>query len=99
MSGILELISTAAYSIATLVAVAAWFASLAYGFKTVKSRKSGVRLWGEETLWNPANVLLRPSLLTDEGLICRRRCFVSALIFVLTIGVFMIVGALTGNLN
>ena len=99
MSNSLAMISIAAFALAWLVGVTAWLATLFYGLKTLRHRKPGVNLWSSETLWNPANILLRPGLLTSEGLVYRRRCFLSVLIFFLMVGSSLMFGALTGTLK
>jgi hypothetical protein len=61
-------------------AVFCWASSLFYMFRTVALRKTGVSLW-HGTGFNPFNLLLQPSKLSEAGLKARRRCFYSALGF------------------
>jgi hypothetical protein len=82
-----------------LTAFIAFLAAVVYGIKAIRCARSGVSLWGRDTLWNPANALLSSSMLTDEGLRYRRKCFKSAGIFVACIGGTLLVAALTGQLK
>ena len=82
-----------------LAAFIAFLAAVVYGIKAVRCARSGVNLWGRDTLWNPANALLSSSMLTDEGLLYRRKCFKSAGIFVACVGGTLLVAALTGQLK
>jgi len=77
--------------------VAAWFAILIYGVKAVRRSRPGVNLWGRDTWWNPAYVLIRPSLLTEEGRGYQRKCFLALGVFVICVGVPLAIAALTGN--
>jgi hypothetical protein len=81
------------------LAVASSFTVVVYGFKAVRQPRSGVRLWGRATLWNPANALLRPELLTEQGRRHRSRCLRALLVFVACVGSLLFIGALTGTLK
>lgn len=87
------------FALVILACVAAWIATVIYGFKAVSCRKSGGKLWTRETLWNPANILFRPDFLTVEGLAYRRKCFISVLVFVLVVGSGLIISAVSGTLK
>lgn len=43
-------------------------------------RKDGISLFCYQTLFNPINFLFRPSLLTQTGLVKRRRCIISLIL-------------------
>ena len=99
MSRVLAMFLMTIFALAILAGVAAWIATVIYGFKAISFRKSGVRLWTRETLWNPANILLHPEFLTAKGLAYRRKCFISVLVFFLTVGSSLLFGAVTGTLK
>ena len=80
-------------------AAIAWFSAIVFAVKAVRRAQPGIKLWGRETLWNPANALLNPQLLTPEGLAYRRKCFIAILVFVASVGVPLFVAALTGALK
>jgi hypothetical protein len=67
--------------------------------KAVRRTQAGVRLWSRETLWNPANALLNPQLLTPQRLAYRRKCFIAAGIFTACVVVPLLVAAITGVLK
>ena len=46
-----------------------------------KGCKEGVKAFSINTLFNPLNLLLFPSLLNDDGLSYRRRCLVALILF------------------
>lgn len=87
------------FVVAWCTAVIAWFAAIVFAVKAVRRARPGVRLWGRETLWNPANALLNPQLLTPEGLACRRKCFIAIGVFVACVGIPLLVAAITGTLK
>jgi hypothetical protein len=60
-----------------LTALVTLLACVFYAIKAIRHARPGVNLWGRDTLWNPANVLLSSAMLTDEGLRYRRKCFKS----------------------
>ncbi len=76
------------------VGLASWFAVLIYGFKAIRRARPGVGIWGRETLWNPANLLLRPKLLTEKGCAYRRKCFLAVAIFFVSTGLPVIIAAI-----
>ena len=80
------------------VGLPAWFAILIYGIKTVRHTRQGVSIWGRETGWNPANVLLRPALLTDEGKAYHRKCFIAVVVFVISVGLPVFIATLAEKL-
>jgi hypothetical protein len=82
-----------------LTAVIALFAFVVYAVKAIRCARPGVNLWGRDTLWNPANVLLGTNLLTDEGQQYRRRCFKSLGIFTALVGGTLLVAAISGQLK
>ena len=43
-------------------------------------RKEGIALFCYQTLFNPINFIFRPSLLTQGGLVHRRRCIISIIL-------------------
>jgi len=82
-----------------LTAFGAFLACVVYGVKAVRRARPGISLWGRETLWSPANVLLSSNMLTDEGLRYRRKCFKSLGIFIACVGGTLLVAAITGQLK
>ncbi len=99
MRDVLIALPSAVFVVLWLVAVLSWFAIVTYGFRAMLNAKPGVRLWSRMTLWNPANIFLRPNLLTEEGRAYRRRCFFAVLVFTISIGFGLITLAVTGNLD
>ena len=98
MSDVLIGIAVIWFALSWIGGVAAFFAILVYGFMAVSCTRQGVKPWGRETWWNPANVLLRPSLLTEEGRAYRRKCFLAMGVFVVCTGVPLGVAELKGKL-
>lgn len=80
-------------------AAIAWFSAVVFAVKAVRRAQPGVRLWGREMLWNPANALLNPQLLTPEGLSYRRKCFIAIGVFVACAVVPLLMAAITGTLH
>lgn len=80
-------------------AVIAWFSAIVFAVKAARRAQPGVKLWGRETLWNPANALLNPQLLAPEGLAYRRKCFVAVGVFVACVGAPLLLAAITGTLK
>ena len=87
------------FAAALFAAFVAWFAIIIFGFKAIRRVRPGVELWGRGTLWNPANVLLSPSLLTEEGLRYRHKCLVSIGVFIACVGIPLLIAAITGQLK
>lgn len=83
------------FTAAWCAAVIAWFSAIVFAVKAVRRKKPGVKLWGRETFWNPANALINPQLLTSEGLAYRRKCFIAIGVFVACVGVPLLVEAIT----
>lgn len=75
-------LTVVAFAVAVPVALVAWVRIIKNSLMTIRCVKAGVKLWGMETMFNPFNVLLRPSLLTDEGLKYRREVGKNVLLFV-----------------
>lgn len=94
MSEALTGIALVGFVAAWCLGVAAWFAILIYGVKTVRRTRPGVKMWGRDTLWNPANVLLRPHLLTGEGRAYRRKCLLAVGGFVGCVGILLLFKAM-----
>jgi len=99
MSQVLAGTALAGFVAAWLTALIAWFAGIVYGIKAIRRARPGVKLWGRDTLWNPANVLLTSNMLTEEGMRYRRKCFMSVGIFVACVGGTLLVAAITGQLR
>jgi hypothetical protein len=99
MSQVLSSAVLVGFVAAWLTALVACFASVVYGIKAIRRARPGVKLWGHDTLWNPANVLLSSNLLTADGLRYRRKCFMSVGIFVACVGGTLLVAAITGQLK
>lgn len=77
------------------IGLVSWLAAIIYAIKMVRRAQPGVGIWGRATLYNPYNLLLLPELLTDEGRVCRRKCFIAVLIFVSSIGLMFIISSAT----
>lgn len=99
MTKVLAAIALIGFVAAWCAGVVAWFCALVFAVKAVRRTQTGVRLWGRETLWNPANALLNPQLLTPEGLSYRKKCFVAIGVFICCVGVPLLIAAITGNLK
>ncbi|MDR3446351.1 MULTISPECIES: hypothetical protein [unclassified Dyella] len=99
MTKVLAAIALFGFVAAWCAAVVVWFSAVVFAVKAARRTQAGVRLWGRETLWNPANALLNPQLLTPEGLSYRRKCFVAIGVFIGCVGVPLLVAAITGNLK
>jgi hypothetical protein len=57
-----------------------------------RGRNAGISVLSYQTLFNPLNFLLFPSLLNPQGLACRRRCLWSLFFLILLYGlIFLIV--------
>ena len=77
----------------------ALFACVLYAIKAIRHARPSVNLRGRDTLWNPANVLLGDTMLTDEGLRYRRKCLKALCIFIACVGGTLLVAAVTGQLR
>lgn len=99
MSQALVAIALVGFVVAWVTGVLAWFAIIVYGFKALRRARPGVKLLGRETMWNPANALLNSNLLTEEGLRYRRKCFLSAAVFIAGVVIPLLVAAVTGQLK
>ncbi len=62
--------------------VIVWLAMGFYMFRIVALRKPQVDMW-RDTLWNPFNLILMSSKLTQDGLRARKKLFALALTFIL----------------
>jgi hypothetical protein len=82
-----------------LTALIALLACLLYAIKAIRHARPGVNLWSRDTLWNPANVLLSSTMLTNEGLRYRRKCLKALCIFIACVGGTLLVAAVTGQLR
>lgn len=99
MKSILAATALSAFVVAWCAAVIAWFSVIVFAVKAARRAKPGVKLWGWGTLWNPANALLKPQLLTPEGLVYRRKCFIAIAVFFGCVGVPLVVAAIAGALK
>jgi hypothetical protein len=72
------------------IAAIAWLAAFSYLIRILRYRKPGVALWTARLAYFPQNIVFRPELLTETGLLCRRRFGISAFVFL---------GALIGGLT
>jgi hypothetical protein len=77
----------AAFVAILVVAVVSWGFVIVYALKAVRHTRTGVRMWSRATLWNPANVILQPELLTEEGLLYRRKCLRALLVFTTSVAI------------
>ena len=92
--------------LALVVFIAIWLTALitliacvVYAFKAVLCARPGIKLWGRDTPWNPANVLLSSNMLTENGLRYRRKCLISLSIFTVCVGGTLLLAAITGQLR
>lgn len=94
MSGALTIIGV----ISICIAVASWFFVLFSVIMALRHTRPGVSVFWHDALWNPANnVLLRPSLLTEEGNAHRRRGLIAVVVFVISIGIPLFIASLAGK--
>lgn len=82
-----------------VTAFLAVLAVVVYGTMAIRHVRPGLNRRGRDTLWNPANVLLRSNLLTETGLRYRRKCFIALCIFVACVGSTLLIAAITGQLR
>lgn len=82
-----------------VVALGSWLGIVVYGLKAIRRPRPGVALWSRTTLWNPANALLRPELLTDEGRLYRERCLRALLVFVACVTSGLVISTVFGGLK
>ena len=99
MSQVLGYAALVGFVLVWFTALITFVACIFYAFKAVRCAHPGVNLWGRDTLWNPANVLLSSNMLTEEGLRYRRKCLKSLGIFVACVGGTLLVAAITGQLK
>ena len=74
-------------------AVVIWLLIAFYMFRVVALRKPQIDIW-RDTLWNPFNLILMSSKLTEEGLKARKKLFALALTFILMVLLPLIIGNL-----
>ena len=82
-----------------VVALGSWLGIVVYGLKAIRRPRPGVALWSRTTLWNPANALLRPELLTHEGRLYRDRCLRALLVFAACVASGLLMGIVSGGLK
>ena len=70
-----------------------WLLIAFYMFRVVALRKPQVDIW-RDTLWNPFNLILMSSKLTEDGLKARKKLFALTLTFILMVLLPLIVGNL-----
>ena len=99
MSQALAGILLVGFVVVWVTGVLAWFAIIVYGFKALRRARPGVKLWGRDTMWNPANALLNSNLLTEEGLRYRRKCLLSVAVFIACVVIPLLLAAVTGQLK
>ncbi|MDE2157185.1 MAG: hypothetical protein KGJ32_15070 [Xanthomonadaceae bacterium] len=99
MSQVLAGAVLVAFVVMWLTALIALLACVFFAIKAIRRACPGVNLWGRDTLWNPANVLLRSTMLTDEGLRYRRKSLKSLGIFIACAGGMLLLAAITGQLK
>ena len=87
------------YGSAYSVTAIAWSAAVFYLFMTIANRQPGVRLWNSALGYVPLNIVFRPDLLTDRGLLCRRRFGISLLVFVGALGTGLAIGVVARLLH
>lgn len=80
------------------VAAIAWLAAFSYLIRIVRYRKPGVALWTARLAYFPPNIVFRPELLTETGLLCRRRFGISAAVFLAALLAGLAIGALMRHL-
>jgi hypothetical protein len=72
-------------------AVIIWIAIGFYMFRVVALRRPQVDMW-RDTFWNPFNLILMSSKLTQAGLRARKKLFFLALIFFLMVVIPLVFG-------
>src|SRR5215470_1512383 len=82
-----------------ITAFGSWLGVVVYGFRALRRPRPGVSLWSRTTVWNPANALLRPELLTADGRRYRDRCLRALFVFVTCIVSGFLVGAVARSLQ
>ena len=82
-----------------VVAAVSWCGVVVYGIRAVRHTRTGVKPWSRAPLWNPANLILRPDLLTEEGRLYRRRCFRALLVFAISVAILLVFGAMMATLK
>ena len=99
MSKALASLSLAGFVVACLAAAVAWLVGSIYGSKASQCinhpLNSSARIKG----WLPGAVLLCPDILTANGLRFRRKQFFSLLVFATSIGIAVLLAAITGLLQ
>jgi hypothetical protein len=56
-----------------------------FAYQMVKARKEGVSIFDVRLMSNPLNLVFRPSLLSPQGLIARRRFIISFISFIVSL--------------
>lgn len=79
------------YGIITLVV---WLGIIFYMFRIVTLRKPQVDMW-RDTLWNPFNLILMSSKLTEAGLKARKKLFAVVLTFIAMTLIPLLIGSLS----
>ena len=77
MAGLSQVMGVAYFGIAFLV----WCGIVYYMFRVVALRKPGVSIW-LDTLFNPFNLILMSSKLTEAGIKARRTLLILVLLFI-----------------
>jgi hypothetical protein len=78
--------------VGTVVGLVLAIAVVIYFLRMLREVRPGVSPWGLHVFYNPLNVLFRPNLLTDRGLMWRRRLGISiALFLAVSLAVFLLV--------
>lgn len=99
MPQVLEGEALTAFVAVWLATAVTFFACAIYAIKAIRCARPGVKFWGRDTLWNPANALLSSGMLTDEGLRYRRKSLKSLGIFIACVGGTLLLGAIMGQLK
>lgn len=86
-------------AVALPIMLVAWVRIIKYSLKAIHATKPDVNAWGVETLFNPFNLLLRPSLLTDEGRKYRRVVGKNILSFLMPLALVFLLASAGGLLK
>ncbi len=77
-----------------IVGFVVWLGIVFYMFRIVSLRKPQVKMW-RDALWNPFNLILMSSKLTEAGFKARRRLFALVLTFIAMTLIPFLIGTLS----
>jgi len=77
-----------------IAGIVTWLAMVIYMIKTVKNKKSSIKLWSKQTLYNPFNIIWCSDKLSAAGIEMRRKFIKSAILFFACILIGMFCGVI-----